>query len=1170
MTLVSTVPGEARMSLSPQEPSPPNMSSPQDQAAAPASDVTSPGTDERGRGRRRSRNVGRTDEDGDGGTRQSPQGDLSADDPPRKRRRSRKGLDKKFECNHPDCGKSYSRAEHLYRHQLNHNPKDIYYCKFENCPRYFVRQDLCQRHRERHTARVPPLQRGNVSGPGVPSQASGGPGARNNSLELSPISGRTDLSNTPGRDSTLTPVKSEIQSPFLSLARPEVAHRGREVGLTPIKTELAQSTHRTATDPRPASASTVKSASTIRSSTDALNSLSVFENSPVVPARTGTDAGANGGTLGLKRSNSDNTFRVDDHGMKNFDGSSAAPRSTPVSSMGDNRRQTSFGSMDSSRSGFSPQSNTPGFVRPSGQQTGMYAQPKPMMAAYSSLPAASQPCLGTINSGGPMAQSYGGPQGSFVAPQAFVPLSLPPPGHTTMSQANGSRASDGSFVTAGPVSLSSLQQHPGSSASTMQPLVSESVLFDTSTYTVPVFGEGGITRSPFHIPEDVVSWLFNDQQAGNPSALGQMGSLANWNVDNLGASFPPGYGQNDFPVDGFFSQTVAQPQHPMAVTSILDSGRGEFSLSEQKRQELLELIELRFHENDHAPVTKVKAELMDGDRNDDDHVLSLRSMQSYFWSFWTRFHPQLPILHQPTFIPDQQENLLLIAMLAIGASCLEKEHGQYATEEGAKLANFLAWHLRGEIFNHAHFRPPAKLWIFQALILLEIYEKMYSTRPLHEGAHIFHATTITLMRRGAALIGKFAAETPPSARDEKSTHGSNSSAQTPSGTVPDKWWHDWITGEAMRRVAFAAFVTDSLHATMFGHSAIMVAHEMQLPLPYDEALWSATSSAEVGRIESSLGAHGFKRPRFLEGLKAMLMGQKVRTNSFGRTILMAGLLSVSWHMNQRDLQVSALGVVQQLGGKDKWRSALTRAFDSWRQDFDAYLVENPEGYSGSYQYSGSQELRDGIVFESKNVLHHLAHMAMHVDIVDCQIFARSPRLLGRAIGPQDYNGAQRRMKEWASTARARDATYYALRFLSEVLMPTTDHFGHPAMHTPPLSDEYPGYSAREDYLMNRPWVLYFAALIVWSYGYALEGVITPSRRPPSTPAEKQQDMYDFLHRAGSVGSPEMLISVPGKNQCVGTLMVLRDTFQTTRWELLQEACGKLTNCINMLLGVSLG
>jgi hypothetical protein len=34
--------------------------------------------------------------------------------PARKRRRSRKGLDKKFECPEKGCGKSYSRAEHLY------------------------------------------------------------------------------------------------------------------------------------------------------------------------------------------------------------------------------------------------------------------------------------------------------------------------------------------------------------------------------------------------------------------------------------------------------------------------------------------------------------------------------------------------------------------------------------------------------------------------------------------------------------------------------------------------------------------------------------------------------------------------------------------------------------------------------------------------------------------------------------------------------------------------------------------------------------------------------------------------------------------------------------------------------------------------------------------------
>lgn len=46
-----------------------------------------------------------------------------ADSKPKKKRRVIKLSDKKYECPQPDCGKSYSRAEHLYRHQLNRTYK---------------------------------------------------------------------------------------------------------------------------------------------------------------------------------------------------------------------------------------------------------------------------------------------------------------------------------------------------------------------------------------------------------------------------------------------------------------------------------------------------------------------------------------------------------------------------------------------------------------------------------------------------------------------------------------------------------------------------------------------------------------------------------------------------------------------------------------------------------------------------------------------------------------------------------------------------------------------------------------------------------------------------------------------------------------------------------------
>jgi uncharacterized Zn-finger protein len=73
----------------------------------------SPGQDE-ARGRRRTREVDNADDDEQGGDQ-----DNGGVGNSKKRRRSRKGLDKKFECPHEGCGKSYSRAEHLYRHQLN-------------------------------------------------------------------------------------------------------------------------------------------------------------------------------------------------------------------------------------------------------------------------------------------------------------------------------------------------------------------------------------------------------------------------------------------------------------------------------------------------------------------------------------------------------------------------------------------------------------------------------------------------------------------------------------------------------------------------------------------------------------------------------------------------------------------------------------------------------------------------------------------------------------------------------------------------------------------------------------------------------------------------------------------------------------------------------------------
>ena len=841
----------------------------------------------------------------------------------------------------------------------------------------------------------------------------------------------------------------------------------------------------------------------------------------------------------------------------------------PVGTLNEMQRHASFGSIDALRYG-TPANDGAEFVRPSLQASLGPTSSRPMTqpAPYNHVVPQTYP----LQQGGGMS---GSSHGTYMAHQNFPPLStLPPPGFSTMSQTTSSRLSDSTFATSPPTSLSSTDQTPGLP---MTRPVSEAVLMDqmSGSYTMPVFGGEGYNRSPFTMADDFTAWLFNDANLGNVSSTGRqsMSGPPPSFIDGSGAQFQASYFQNNPSMDGSYIPAIPV-QHPMAVTSIVDISPPETILSEEKRQELIDFIEMRFNETSHAPVVKNKAALLDGDRDEDSHVLSLRMMQKYIASFWYHFHPQMPILHKPTFAADKAQNLLLIAIMALGASCLNKPHGIPLTQACSELANFLAWHLRWEVFMDSDFSPPAKLWIFQTLLLLEVYEKMYSTRALHERAHIHHATTLTLMRRGSSLLGRSALDSPPSVRDDKHGYSANNSSHASGTTTPDEWWNHWIINEATRRAAFAAFVIDSTHATMFGHSAVMVAHEMRLPLPCDEALWSATSSAEVGRVESSLHNNGIKPTTFLDGLKKTLNRQNVRTNSFGRTILMSGLLSVSWHMNQRDLQITSLGVHQTLGGRDRWRGPLTRAFDVWRRDFDETLAQSPQSVHQSIPlpYTFSTKLDDENIFESRTVLHHLAHMAMHVDIVDCQIFARANRLLGRSITPQDYNGAQRRMKfAWAPTARARDATFYALRFLSQVLIVDEAAAHHQRPTGTVVSSTMAGgleYSARDDSLLNRPWVLYFAALIVWSYGFALDGPIARPVPVLETWAQMVDDMRFFLHQTGSLETPDDLSSLQGRNQCLGLLMVLREMFRKCRWELLHEAANLLTNCVDLLTGTT--
>ncbi|KAL8798311.1 MAG: hypothetical protein Q9182_006772 [Xanthomendoza sp. 2 TL-2023] len=1031
---------------------------------------------------------------------------------PRKRKRSRKGLDKNFPCKHDGCGKSYSRAEHLYRHQLNHTPKKIYECDFPGCDRQFVRQDLCARHRERHTARGSHLQR---KDPYLPANDG-------RSALPSPITGHRDH--------------------FDSAFRPSSATGGTPGSIPRSSTTPHPSPHNGSSAPghSPLSSRMSGLQALQNSHTSAGGEHMRSPHNQIFPRNNDY-----GPTARLQRSNSDDQYYA--HACLRYYDS----KTTPVdqNNMPRYERNVRNGELEPIAP-IQPQQYLP-------QNPHSRSNTIPGDSSWRSSPT-------SYGSSGGQNTLDGQGSAGYLRHQHFPSmLPLPPPVYPTPVNQTSVPAERPNYTLA-PTPQSLIETHPNSAIPGSTNFDPISVNTQGAPYSTQDFDTEAQDRSPFTLPEDFTGWLFNDPQSNflAPDAPPQgsmfLGATAFMDESSDVSRITHGYAEM---MNGQYDRLV--PQHPMAVTSIVDPAQTEAIISEEKWQQLLELIEHRFNETDHAPVEKQKNDLLHGDREDRQHVLSRSMMQTYIGSYWYHFHPQMPILHKPTFSADKAQNLLLVAVIAIGASCLDKLHGHKVTQDGSELSNFLAWHLRGEIFKDKDFTAPAKLWVFQALLLLEIYEKMYSTRLLHERAHIHHATTLTLMRRGPFMIGRSGLDSPPTGTEQKTEPMANESRDPyPSyDHTPDQWWNHWITSEAIRRVAFAAFIVDSIHATMFGHGATMVVHEMKLQLPCDESLWSATSSAEVGRIENTFKESGIKPISFFDGLRNTLNNNRVRTNSFGRTALMAGLLSVSWHMSQRDLQVRSLGALKALGGKDIWRGTLTKAFDFWKSDFDQ-SVSNTHSGAASNWYQPLGKLDEENIFESRTVLHHLAHMATHVDIVSCQIFAKAKRLLGRTTLPSDYTTAQRRIREhWAPRPSARDATFYALKFLAQVLTPDTANLKRSASEAGMGGPT--AYSARDDFLINRPWVVYMAALIVWSYGYALDGSI---KSPPNlaSPEKKTYDMRLFLERVGGVNAPDDLETTPDRNACMGMLYVLKAMFENCRWELLHEGAKLLGNCIAML------
>lgn len=740
--------------------------------------------------------------------------------------------------------------------------------------------------------------------------------------------------------------------------------------------------------------------------------------------------------------------------------------------------------------------------------------------------------------------------------------------------------------------------------------------------------------------DEFTTWLFTGQGLGSnynfvPSNFGMAGYSNNFGQLCTDYTAQPGMMGSSYvePINSLWFQS-----EPITMaTPVVDVSQfGKNSLSEHKRQALLHYMMQRFNEislHGSRSAADIKDEIFGSDTDAESHVLSHVNVERYLNSYWNNFHDQLPILHRPTFIPETANDFLLLAVLIMGASMVDKKGASQDTiEKISKFTTFVSWNLRWQVFMHADSHPPAKLWVIQTLLILEVYEKMNATRVLHERAHIYFPTTLSLMRRGSALTGKqssYVSRVPtplgsPKMGSSRIFPGSNRPGFNSS---PEKWWDHWIAQEATRRAALAAFIIDATHAALFGHTPTLVIHEIKLPLPCDNTLWSSDSPSEIGCVESSLHANGVTPITFLDGLQRTLNGQRVRTSPFGRIALLAALLSVTWQMHQRDLDRSTLGTDTIPGVQERWRPKLLRAFDWWKKDYDdgvAHVKHAAFDWQrlGLSSRGGSD---DGDAMETLGtVLYHLGHITVYISMPELCIFAGVPQILGRTVSSVDWRRTEAKIKEWVASPGAIGGVYHALQLIRLILLQeeprrgmASEAGGMPSVFFP---STYPRYDAGSDKLLVRPWALYYASLVLWAYGFVQDGNIEPfpdhlqypsssigiptMATDPSVPSASNQgatstpqgsqadqtplssnmdyetlkrDRHEDLRTYLQIMIPPTIDSIKAfhlhqnqagvvgnRNKIIGLLSIVDDALTNTRWELLSEARNRLKMAASMM------
>jgi hypothetical protein len=284
----------------------------------------------------------------------------------------------------------------------------------------------------------------------------------------------------------------------------------------------------------------------------------------------------------------------------------------------------------------------------------------------------------------------------------------------------------------------------------------------------------------------------------------------------------------------------------------------------------------------------------------------------------------------------------------------------------------------------------------------------------------------------------------------------------------------------------------------------MSSFELRLELPCSQSIWEARDPTSwVSAWRSTLSTD--HRTLYLPTLKSYLTSNVPRPTGLGalsRILVLHGLMSIAWDMQRRDQ--TSLGVVSDGNGSGNrdasWRKPVSKAYDVWKVDFDAYctaaIARFQRGQQGQ-QMSGINPLDDEetqrkefMAFAAAyNAVYHSAQVLLNMDFLDVQIYAGARHILGRPVQQKDYLRSAQVVKRWASSSQpagSSSAKDSAGAHSGEHASSGSQSASTAAWHAARMLRESMGILIESDAmnLFHVPWCLYLVTLTCWAFHHA--------------------------------------------------------------------------------------